>query len=217
MFEKLKKILSGYTLESDMLGNEKFEWIIAGLGNPGQAYENTRHNIGWMVLDYLAKKFSMEFTHRLYFNYFTMNLHEHNIAFVKPNIFMNNSGEPIKRLVDLYEIPTEKLVVISDEVAFPVGKVHLKLGGSDGGHNGLASVIEKLETTNFARLRCGIGNDYQTGELSSYVLSNFPEEQVTLKKEMIKNAAESIEYLIDNGLTKAMEQINSGELFNRVM
>ena len=192
-----------------MLGNGTFEWLIVGLGNPGPRYENTRHNIGWMVLDYIAEKFSHEFNHGLYFNSFRMNLHEQKIAFVKPNIFMNNSGEPIKRIIDKYEIPTTQVLVISDEVNFPIGKIHLRSGGSDGGHNGIASVIDKLETTNFLRLRCGIGNEFANGGMADYVLSEFFQEQKKDVKVMIKKAADSIEYLISNGLAKTMQFVNT--------
>jgi peptidyl-tRNA hydrolase, PTH1 family len=192
-----------------MLGNDSFEWLIAGLGNPGPRYETTRHNIGWMVIDYIAKKFGHEFDHGLYLDFFKMNFHEQNIAFVKPNIFMNNSGEPIKRVIDRYEISTERVLVISDEVNFPVGKIHLRSGGSDGGHNGVASVIDKLETTNFLRLRCGIGNDFDIGEMSDYVLKEFYPEQKNDVKDMIKKAADSVEYLISNGLAKSMQFVNT--------
>jgi PTH1 family peptidyl-tRNA hydrolase len=194
--------------------NKHYDWLIVGLGNPGTRYENTRHNIGWMVLDQLAEKFGKEFIHKMYFNTFDMNIHDNDIAVIKPNIFMNNSGEPILRFSSLYNIPVDKILIIYDEYNFPVGKIHLRGGGSDGGHNGIASIIEKLDGLNFLRLRCGIGNDFKAGEMADYVLSDFPKEQKSEVELMIKKASESIEYLIENGLNKSMSAINSGELWN---
>lgn len=196
-----------------MMTIKHYDWLIAGLGNPGANYENTRHNIGWRVMDYLANKFDKEFTHQMYFNRFDLDLHDNSIAVIKPNIFMNNSGEPILRFVTRHNIPFDRIIVVCDEYNFPVGKIHLRLGGSDGGHNGIASIIEKLNSLNFIRLRCGIGNDFENGKMVDYVLSNFPKDQKPMINEMIQKAAEAIEYIIDNGINKAMSNINSGELW----
>ncbi|MFA7626306.1 MAG: aminoacyl-tRNA hydrolase [Candidatus Kapaibacterium sp.] len=197
-----------------MLGVKNFDWLIVGLGNPGPRYEKTRHNIGWMVLDYIAEKFNLEFTHRMYVNSFDMMLHDKSIALIKPNIFMNNSGEPVNRVRERYNINIDKIVVITDEVNYPLGKLHIKSGGSDGGHNGIASVIDKLNTTNFIRLRCGIGNNFMSGDMINYVLSDFDESEKTELSLMIKRAGESVEYLIANGLNKTMQAVNSGSIFD---
>jgi PTH1 family peptidyl-tRNA hydrolase len=196
-----------------MSNENKYDWLIVGLGNPGKIYENTRHNIGWMVLDYISDKFCAKITHQMYFNFFTMNIHECNVLYLKPNIFMNNSGESVKRVVDKYNIPSNKIVVICDEFNFPVGKIHLKKNGSDGGHNGIASIIEKLNTLEFNRLRCGIGNDFSSGQLVDYVLSEFLPEQKADVNKMIQKSGEAIEYIINFGIVQAMQNINSGLLF----
>ncbi len=210
LFVKLKsKIFNRYPVLSD----SNYDWLIVGLGNPGSRYENTRHNIGWMVLDYIGQKFQKEFIHRLYFDTLDMYLHEQHIGLIKPNVFMNNSGEPVLRFSQRYNIPPEKIVVIHDEYNFPVGKIHLKLGGSDGGHNGVASIQEKLDTLNFLRLRCGIGNDFGPGELVSYVLSEFEEREKPFLADMVQHAAESVEFLISNDINYSMNKINSEELW----
>lgn len=195
-----------------MLGSNKIDWLIAGLGNPGPVYEKTRHNIGWMVLDHIAEKFNKEFTHSMYFNAFQMTIHDNNLGVVKPNIFMNNSGEPIKRIMDKYEIPTERLLVIHDEINFPIGKVHLRAGGSDGGHNGIGSIIEKLDTVHFLRLRCGIDKDFESGDMVDYVLSEFLPNQTAEVRKMIAKAADAVETLISFGLSKAMQLVNTEKL-----
>lgn len=195
-----------------MIETEKIDWIVAGLGNPGPNYEKTRHNVGWMVLDKIAEKFDKDISHRMYFNLFSLVLHDRNVLFVKPNIFMNNSGEPIKRLLDKCGTKPENLLVIYDELQFPLGRIQLKFGGSDGGHNGVTSIIEKTTTTEFARLRCGIGNDFRQGEMANYVLSEFRNNEKAEASKMIKNAADSVELVINYGITMAMNMINSGFL-----
>ena len=122
---------------------------------------------------------------------------------------MNNSGEAVLAAKDTFDIPSEKILIICDEINFPPGKVHLKFGGSDGGHNGVASVIENLHTSDFFRLRCGIGKNFLTGGMVDYVLSDFNKDELEERDKMINKTVDSIEYLIRNGKTKAMTDINS--------
>jgi PTH1 family peptidyl-tRNA hydrolase len=194
----------------------KYDFLVVGLGNPGSKFENTRHNIGWMAAEALSKKHLAEWLagSPIYW------LSEFRYAGKKilnclPTTYMNSSGEAVKKLCDKNFIPPENVIIIVDEYNFPVGKVHLKKSGSDGGHNGVASVIDELGTANFYRLRCGIGKDFPPGGMVDYVLQNFTEEQKPLVEEMIGNAVTSLEYLFKNGAGRSMSAINSGSLWKK--
>jgi PTH1 family peptidyl-tRNA hydrolase len=192
----------------------KFEWLVAGLGNPGDKYAYNRHNIGWMVAASICRKYNkpvMAWNNLCYKS--TLRI-EGKLALVSlPTTYMYNSGEAIEFLTHQYNIPSERVVVVTDEYNFPLGRVHLRRGGSDGGHNGVASVIEKLDTSDFYRLRCGIGNDFPPGGLVDYVLSNFKKEEKAGRDRMIARAVESIEHMVRLGPDRAMSDINSGRLW----
>ncbi len=187
------------------------DWIIAGLGNPGNKYEQTRHNIGWMVVDALAKKHAKSFQiGKEQWMETDIKLRRNMVLLVKPTTYMNASGEAIAKLAKLHKLPSDRIIAVVDEYNFPVGKVHIKQGGSDGGHNGITSIIEELKTPNFWRLRCGIGKNFPSGGMIDYVLSNFtPEESKDLEMG-IARAVGSIEHFIIAGAARAMSAINSG-------
>jgi peptidyl-tRNA hydrolase, PTH1 family len=203
--------------------NTEIDWLIIGLGNPGKVYAKNRHNIGWMVASCLIEKYKkplMTLNHSYMHSFLEIPSDEKSqIEFIQrilvamPTTYMNNSGEAVLDLLKKYSIPLEKMVVICDEYNFPLGKLHLKLGGGDGGHNGVASVIEALESQNFIRLRCGIGRNFGEGGLVDYVLSNFKKDEINERDIMLDKAIDALEFLIKNGLNKAMSIINSGELW----
>ena len=192
----------------------KIDWLIAGLGNPEKKYANNRHNIGWMVAAELCRKnrkpimpFSPDYLQS------SMRINNELVFVALPTTFMNRSGRAIKSICEMYDIPYDKVVVIVDEYNFPVGRVHLKAGGGDGGHNGVASVIEELDYTDFMRLRCGIGRDFGEGGLVNYVLSDFNEDEAEERDMMILKAVDAIEHLVRIGKARAMSEINSGRLW----
>ncbi|MBS1538427.1 MAG: aminoacyl-tRNA hydrolase [Bacteroidetes bacterium] len=187
------------------------DWIIAGLGNPGSNYERTRHNIGWMVIDAIANKHGKSLQPgKGQWMEAEIKLRRNTVLLVKPTTYMNASGEAIIKLARLHKLPPERIIAVVDEYNFPVGKVHIKQGGSDGGHNGITSLIEELKTPNFWRLRCGIGKNFQPGGMIDYVLSNFSPDETADLEIGITRATNSIEHFIIAGAARAMSAINSG-------
>jgi PTH1 family peptidyl-tRNA hydrolase len=187
----------------------KIDWLIVGLGNPGKKYVNTRHNIGWMVAEAFAEKHKAKFLPSLIYQHTTISIYNTKAMICLPTTYMNASGEAVSKLSMKFSIPAENIVVIVDEYNFPLGKIHLKSGGSDGGHNGVFSVIEALESREFLRLRCGIDRNFSAGGLIDYVLSNFTSDDSAVLKQMIKNAVTSIDRLLEIGVSRAMSDINS--------
>jgi len=153
------------------------KYLIAGLGNIGSEYSDTRHNIGFMVLDALAKTSNAVFeTNRLCFNV-KIKHKGRTIILIKPTTYMNLSGKAIKYWLEKEKISQEKLLVVLDDIALPFGTVRIKPNGSNGGHNGLKSIDEMLGNNNYARMRFGVGNDFSKGRQADYVLSNFTTEE----------------------------------------
>ena len=193
---------------------EKADWLVVGLGNPGSRYEQTRHNIGWMVVHSLCEKSGkpLRASSSIYLlsNFKIAGV---DVAVAAPTTFMNASGEAVVKLSKKLGLPADKIVVIADEYNFELGKIHLRLDGSDGGHNGLASVIDELGTMDFYRLRCGIGRNFPAGGMVDYVLSDFLTEDQEMRSLMVARAVDAIEYLIRNGSERAMSAINSGSLW----
>lgn len=193
---------------------QHFDWLIVGLGNPTEVYLETRHNIGWMVATAFCNKHNAQFAPISKYYYLAKSRFAGSeIIVILPRTYMNNSGYAVALCAESYRIPSERILVICDEFNFPLGRIHLKDGGSDGGHNGVASVIEHLGSRNFLRLRCGIGRNFGEGELTDYVLSTFEPEEIPLRDMTIKRAVESIEYLITKGKSRAMSDINSEKLW----
>ena len=186
-------------------------WLIIGLGNPGEKYAETRHNVGFMVADAIAMGHKAEWSEErneppwLEANF---SVASERITVLKSLTYMNLSGQAIKKKAEQLDVVPSRCVVIADEYNFPVGRIHLRKGGSDGGHNGLSSVIQELNTTEFWRLRCGIGRDFSPGGLVDYVLSPFPETDYTLLKQAILRAAEAVDTIIRQGAEKAMQSVN---------
>lgn len=195
---------------------KSIDWLIAGLGNPGKKYAYNRHNIGWMVVSALAERFKKPIMSlsNIYLQT-SLVLENQLILAIMPTTYMNMSGEAVSKALKLYNLEPEKLIVICDEYNFPLGKVHIKLGGSDGGHNGIASIINELETDKFWRLRCGIGRNFESGGLVDYVLSDFNEDEIDERDKMIAKAVDAIEAFFRLGYARAMSLINSGQLWNK--
>lgn len=193
---------------------KSYDLLVVGLGNHKENYLETRHNIGWMVASAFAEKHKgnfIPFAPEFYLAY--VKFAGKNVLVLLPRTYMNNSGIAVKIASKKFDIPTENILVVCDEYNFPLGRIHIKDSGGDGGHNGVASVIEHLGTNNFLRLRCGIGRNFGENELVDYVLSPFDPEEIPLRDAMINRAVESIEYLLLKGKSRAMSDVNSEKLW----
>lgn len=194
--------------------DKNIDLLIVGLGNHLDVYRETRHNIGWMVASAFALKHKANFI-PFAPEYFlaSSRFAGKNILILLPRTYMNNSGIAVKLASKKFNVDVEKILIVCDEYNFPLGRIHLKDSGGDGGHNGVASVIEHLGASNFMRLRCGIGRNFGENELVEYVLSPFEPEEIPLRDAMINKAVEAIEYLLLKGKSRAMSDINSEKLW----
>ena len=187
------------------------EFIVVGLGNPDKKYTLTRHNSGFLCVDMLAEKLNFR-VDRLKFKSLIgdTTINGHRCIVMKPQTYMNNSGEAIRECANFYKIPPEKIIVISDDVSLDVGKMRIKRKGSDGGQKGLRSIIYHLNSDNFPRVKIGVGKkphpDY---DMADWVLSEFKKDEQKALEPALENACKAIELLLDNQIDKAMNLYNS--------
>lgn len=188
--------------------------LIVGLGNPGAKYDRTRHNIGFDVVDLLAQYWHISLTEQKKFH----GLFGEGVApggkirLLKPQTYMNNSGQAMRAVIDWYKLPPESVLVIYDDMDLPIGKIRLRLLGSAGCHNGMKSAIAHLGTQNFPRLRIGIGSaktDKGDKDTVSHVLGKFAPNEAVIMTEVVQLAANSIEYSLKQGVEKAMSLYNN--------
>ncbi len=184
------------------------KYLIVGLGNIGPEYHETRHNIGFMVLDALAKASNIVFSDKRYGFVANMSLKGRQIILLKPSTFMNLSGNAVRYYMQKEKIPLENVLIIADDLALPFGTLRLKPRGSDAGHNGLAHIASTLGTQNYARLRFGIGNDFPRGYQVQYVLSPFDEEDWKTMPERLETAGEIIKSFCLAGVDITMNKYN---------
>lgn len=185
------------------------KYLIAGLGNIGSEYENTRHNIGFKVLDALAKASNAVFTDRRYGAITEIKVKNKTLILLKPSTYMNLSGNAVRYWMQQEKIPLENLLVVVDDLALPFGTLRLKGKGSDAGHNGLKHIQGILGTQNYARLRFGIGNDFPKGGQVDYVLGEFSAEDENLMPEKLETCGEIIKTFCLAGIQTAMNQYNN--------
>ncbi|MBE6820698.1 MAG: aminoacyl-tRNA hydrolase [Ruminococcaceae bacterium] len=187
------------------------EYLIVGLGNPGRQYELTRHNAGFLFADLLADKLSANIN-KIQFKSVTaaVELGGKKCLLMKPQTFMNNSGEAVKQAAAFYKIPPEKIIVVFDDISLPCGKLRIRRKGSAGGHNGIKSIIYHLNSDNFPRIKLGVGEkphpDY---ELADWVLSNFKKDELPLLREAAEKACDAAELMVNGNTDKAMSNFNS--------
>lgn len=182
---------------------------IVGLGNPGRKYKNTRHNIGFMVVEELVQRHGWKLDNKKFKgNYALENFQGEKIILLEPQTFMNLSGESIRPLIDYYNIAVEDVLIVYDDLDLPVGKIRLRQKGGHGGHNGIRSTIEHLETKEFKRLRIGVGRPSGPMAVVDYVLGNFDKEQKEDVKISILNAADACESWIEHSFVEAMNKFN---------
>ena len=183
--------------------------LIAGLGNPGSEYSETRHNVGFMVLDRLARRLpgkNFEEIHGCSSHYLKGTYAGRALFLQKPETYMNLSGEAVAPLMRKEEIGTDGLLVIYDDMDLEVGKLRIRGRGSCGGHNGIRSIIETAGTENFARIRVGIG--HRTGNGADYVLSPFEEDEKPVMDKVLDAAADAVILILRRGLSQAMNEYN---------
>ncbi|MBQ5717146.1 MAG: aminoacyl-tRNA hydrolase [Clostridia bacterium] len=187
------------------------DYIIVGLGNPGGEYEATRHNAGFVVIDMLAEECSCAVT-KLKFKslYGTAQIGDKKCILMKPQTYMNNSGEAVRDAAAFYKIPAERIIVVSDDISLDVGKLRIKRKGSDGGHNGLKSIIYQLQSDNFSRIKMGVGKKpHPEYDLAAWVLSRFKNDEVEPLKSAAKNACDAIKLIVGEKIDMAMNKFNS--------
>lgn len=192
----------------------KYKKLIVGLGNPGQKYSNTRHNIGRMVVDKWVEtaKAGWKAEHGIYWIAEVRHRGE-LVLLCKPDTYMNNSGEAVKKIMAKHQIAVCDVIAVVDEYNFDIGKIHLKFGGSDGGHNGIASLMEHLNDDGFGRLRCGIGKNFKPGDMIDYVLSEFKTEEQEGLDQMIENCIQALKHSITFTNSRACSDVNSGKIW----
>ena len=188
-----------------------FDYMIVGLGNPGRQYETTRHNAGFICLDLLSEKHGIKIT-KLKFKSLMGDgrINGRRCLLLKPQTFMNLSGEAVRDAAEFYKIPPERIIVICDDISLDPGKIRIRRKGSAGGQNGMKNIIYHLNSDNFPRIKVGIGAkpnpDY---DLADWVLSHFAKDEAKLIKEAAEKAVGSVEYMVEDKIDKAMSEYNS--------
>ena len=184
-------------------------YIVVGLGNPGDKYKNTRHNIGFITVDYFADKHSIKLNkvkHKAIWG--DGFIGGEKVILAKPQTYMNLSGESVQELMSFYKVEASKLIVIYDDIDLPVGKVRIRPSGSSGTHNGMKSIIYLINTQEFPRIRIGIDKQPEYMDLGDYVLGGFSKDDVPQMEEAVKKASQAIEEIIKSGINTAMNKYN---------
>ena len=185
-------------------------YIIAGLGNPGREYEQTKHNVGFRVIDKLADKYNIDvtkFKHKAFTGDGMIN--GKKVFLVKPQTYMNLSGESVAELVNYYKLdPESELIVVFDDISLEPGNIRIRKKGSAGGHNGIKNIIAMTGTQNFMRIKVGVGEKPKGWDLADYVLGGFSKEDEALVKEACEHAAEAAAEILTDGPDKAMNDFN---------
>lgn len=194
-----------------MTSKGAYDWMVVGLGNPGKEYKNTRHNAGFMVADSIAEEMNCKFKKSAKMKAETAEcrVNRKRILVVKPQTFMNNSGEAVRALAQFYKMPADHIVIVFDDISLPVGRIRIRRSGSDGGHNGMKSIIEHMGTNLIPRIKIGVGNkphpDY---DLKDWVLSNFSRSELTSLNDAIENAKETIDDFTFDDFETPMNKYN---------
>jgi PTH1 family peptidyl-tRNA hydrolase len=204
LLEKIRSLLFGKDeSETDM---KKF--LIVGLGNMGEKYQDTRHNIGFTIVDALAKDRDVVFETRKLGDLTRFNHKGRTFILLKPNTYMNLSGKAVNYWLKIEKIPMENLLVLTDDLNLPFGTIRIKGKGSSGGHNGLTSINEVLQTQNYARFRFGIGNDYPKGRQVEHVLGRWNDEELEKLPERLEKSGKAVVSFAMAGLNNTMNTFN---------
>ena len=184
-------------------------YIIVGLGNPEPEYSNTRHNMGFDTINKLAKKYNIEFSKTNFKGIYGTGIIEgEKVILLKPQTYMNLSGESVKKIIDFYKLNTENLIIIYDDIDIEPGIIKLRKTGGSGTHNGMKSVIKEIGTEKFPRVRVGIGKPEHKGDLINYVIGKIPEEDKKILEKSTDIARDAVIEIIKSGIDKAMNKFN---------
>ena len=184
-------------------------YVIAGLGNPGREYEGTRHNVGFMTLDALADKYNIDVREKAFKGLIGKGVIEGNkVILVKPQTYMNLSGECIRQVMDYYKVDPSEFIVIYDDISLGVGQLRIRAKGSAGGHNGIKNIIAHLGGQVFPRIKVGVGEKPPKYDLADYVLGHFSKVEQELMSEGYDNAVKAVELIVSDQMSEAMNEYN---------
>jgi len=187
-------------------------YVVVGLGNPGKEYAATRHNIGFIFLDYLAEKYRFVFKGTKWQAEAAKDLSwGYPVLFVKPQTYMNRSGVAIRAIADFYQVEPSRIIVIHDDLDLPLGRTKIMLNRGAGGHNGIRSLIEHLGTNDFVRVRVGIGRPDNAERVSDFVLSRFGQDEAEMVREELERIETGVRLIMEQGAAAAMNRVNSGQ------
>jgi PTH1 family peptidyl-tRNA hydrolase len=184
-------------------------YIVAGLGNPGSRYDNTRHNVGFETIDLLGKRLGIKINKLKHKALYAEGvIAGSRVILVKPQTFMNLSGESVREILNWYKVSVNNIIIVYDDIDLPVGKLRLRPKGSSGSHNGMKSVIYQIQSEEFPRVRIGIDRPPEGWDLANYVLSKFSADERKMMDEAISNASDAVEEIIRSGVDQAMNRFN---------
>lgn len=204
----VKQLISSFKKPNNLESESMQKFLIVGLGNIGSEYEQTRHNIGFKVVEHLASKKDISFNNLKLGALTQFRFKGRMFYLLKPATYMNLSGKAVKFWMEKESIPLENLMVICDDINLPFGTIRIKTSGSDGGHNGLKSINEYLNTQQYIRFRFGIGSEFSKGQQSNYVLGEWNEEELTLLPERLNKSIEVITSFGTAGINNTMNTFN---------
>ena len=209
IWDRIKGILGWVKREPDKKKDDRVMYIIAGLGNPTREYEKTRHNVGFEVIDVLADMLGTTVEEKKFKGCYGRGIiGGEKVLLLKPQTFMNLSGESIRAASDFYKVDPEHIIIIYDDISLDVGQLRIRKKGSAGGHNGIKNIIAHLGTQEFPRIKVGVGDKPKKMDLADYVLSRFSKEDRAAMEDAFKEAAKAVEVMITEGMDIAMNQFN---------
>ena len=209
IWDRIKGILGWGKREPDKREDDRVMYIIAGLGNPTREYEKTRHNVGFEVIDVLADMLGTTVEEKKFKGCYGRGIiGGEKVLLLKPQTFMNLSGESIRAAADFYKVDPEHIIIIYDDISLDVGQLRIRKKGSAGGHNGIKNIIAHLGTQEFPRIKVGVGDKPKKMDLADYVLSRFSKEDRAAMDDAFKEAAKAVEVMITDGMDTAMNQFN---------
>ncbi len=194
--------------------NGSIEHLVVGLGNPGSKYENTRHNAGFIALDHIANQLDLDFNKSKFDALFSEAVIDgKRVLLIKPQTFMNLSGESVIQFMSFYKIPSENVIILFDDISLAPGNLRVKRSGSHGGHNGMRNIMQLAKTDNFPRIKIGIGAKPTDWDLADWVTSKFSDEDLKLLNKAAENSYAALKLMLNGEIEKAMNLANR-KIFN---